>query len=98
MLTKSVGSAPCQRFARAVQSLCRVKGLARTAQPRLEACAQSVETTVLGLLGVQMPFAGLAYFGVAMAYLFFGVQVSSHQDEDEATEHLRVDDVGPGPQ
>ena len=54
--------------------------------------------TVLGFTSIQIPFAGLAYFGVAMAYLFFGVQVSSHADEDQPTDYLRVEDAGPGVQ
>jgi hypothetical protein len=51
-----------------------------------------ITQTVLAMMRIHIPFAGLLYFVAAMAYLFFGIKVSSGEDDDRSIEGLRVDD------
>ena len=57
-----------------------------------------ITKTVLGVMSVHIPFAGLLFFVVAMGYLFFGIKASSEENEDQQMENLIADDSGLGPQ
>jgi hypothetical protein len=37
--------------------------------------------TIVGITDIKIPFAGLLYFAIAMAYLFIGVKASSHDEK-----------------
>jgi len=57
-----------------------------------------ITKTVLRMMSVHIPFAGLLYFVVAMGYLFFGIKASSEEDEDRQMENLIIDDSRLGPE
>ena len=57
-----------------------------------------ITKTVLGMMSVHIPFAGLLYFIVAVGYLFFGIKTSSEENEDQQIESLRIEDSRLGPQ
>lgn len=56
--------------------------------------------TILGIAGIDLPFAGLLFLVIAMGYLYFGVKASTDDDDDDdnhEVDNLRLDGGNPNP-